>query len=148
MRVAVIGAGVAGLTAAYRLSLEHQVTVFEKTARIGGNAYSVTTRDGINVDIAAAVFGKAGYPSFYELLAELGVETDPCVNSYMSFHDLDRGDGLYLTGTLSGILAQRAALLRPDRLWKIARLFVGLGRAQRLRRSTQWRDKTLGQVLA
>ena len=72
MKIAVVGGGIAGLTAAYRLHPRHDVTLFEKSGRLGGNAYSVRTRDGVNVDIAVAAFGRAGYPNFYRLLEELG----------------------------------------------------------------------------
>lgn len=57
-RVAIIGGGVAGLSAAYLLNQKHQITLFEKDDRVGGNAHTLTTRDGLNFDIAVAVFGK------------------------------------------------------------------------------------------
>lgn len=58
--IAIIGGGVAGLTAGYLLHDNHRVTLFEKTHRIGGNAYTYTTADGQDLDIAVAAFGMAG----------------------------------------------------------------------------------------
>ncbi len=147
MKIAVIGGGIAGLTAATRLNPRHDVTLFERSARLGGNAYSMRTRDGVEVDIAVAAFGRAGYPNFYRLLDELGVETAMCPNSYMSFHDLDTNTGTYLTGTLAGFLAQGLQAMRPSKVWKLARLFVGLNRAQRLREAGRLDGKTLRELL-
>ena len=60
MKIAIVGGGIAGLTAAYRLHPHHDVTLFEKSHRIGGNAWSARTREGADVDIAVAAFGRAG----------------------------------------------------------------------------------------
>lgn len=147
MKIAVVGGGIAGLVAAARLNVSHDVTLFEKSGRVGGNAYSVRTREGVEVDIGVAAFGRAGYPNFYRLLEELGVETAMCPNSYMSFHDLDTNTGLYLTGTLAGFLAQGLAALKPSKVWNLARLFVGLNRAQKLREAGQLDGKTLRELL-
>ncbi len=148
MKIAVIGAGIAGLTAAYRLHPRHDVTVFEKSDRLGGNAYSMRTPDGVEVDIAVAAFGRAGYPNFYKLLDELGVETAMCPNSYMSFHDLDTNTGIYMTTTLSGFLAQGLSALKPSKVWNLARLPMGLVRAHKLREAGQLDGKTLRELLA
>jgi predicted NAD/FAD-binding protein len=148
VKVAIIGGGIAGLTAGYRLRAHHEVTLFERSARLGGNAYSYRTRDGIDVDLAVAAFGKAGYPNFYRLLEELGVKTAMCANSYMSFHDLDTRKGLYLTATLAGFLAQGLEAIRPSKVWKLARLFVGLNRAQHLREAGRLDGKTLRELFA
>lgn len=148
MKIAVIGGGIAGLTAAYRLHPHHEVTLFEKSDRVGGNAFGYRTREGVEVDIAVAAFGMAGYPNFYRLLDELGVETAMCPNSYMSFHDLDTNTGIYMPTTLAGFLAQGLSALRPSKVWKLARLPVGLARAQHLREQGLVDGKTLRELLA
>lgn len=148
MRIAVVGAGIGGLTAAYKLHPRHEVTLFEKSRRLGGNAYSVRTRDGIDVDIAVAAFGRAGYPNFYRLLDELGVETAMCPDSYMSFHDLDSNTGIYFATTLEGFLAQGLRALKPSKVWQLARLPVGLARAQKLRDAGQLDGRTVRELLA
>ncbi|MCC6277219.1 MAG: FAD-dependent oxidoreductase [Oligoflexia bacterium] len=146
MKVAVIGAGMAGLTAAHYLSRKHDVTVFERQNRIGGNAYTLKTRDGQFLDIAVAAFGQAGYTNFYKLLDELGVETDFCANSYMSFHDLDNGKGIYIPGALKGLLAQRLDILRPKRLLSFVNMFRGLNQWQKMYDQGKTKGLTLYQA--
>ncbi|HDY83064.1 MAG: hypothetical protein DRI34_09855 [Deltaproteobacteria bacterium] len=146
-KIAVIGGGVAGLTAAHLLCRQYQVQLFEKTDRIGGNAYTYRTRDGEEVDIAVAAFGKAGYPTFYKLLKHLGIKTRLCLSSYMSFHDLDRGTGIYLTPGLRGLAAQRFRLLKPSLLRQIRRLFRGVKKSYRLLDQGAFTDQTLAQAL-
>jgi predicted NAD/FAD-binding protein len=148
VRIAVIGGGIAGLTAASRLSPRHEVTLFEKSGRVGGNAYSVRTREGFDVDIAVAAFGRAGYSNFYALLSELGVETAMCLTSYASFHDLERQTGTYLTATLAGLVAQRFDALRPGKLWRLSKLISGLHQAQQLRLEGRLDGKTMRDLLA
>ena len=96
-RIAIIGGGIAGLTTAYLLARRHEITLFEKTGRVGGNAYTHTTRDGHQVDIAVAAFGRAGYPNFYRLIDELGVRAQRSPGAFMSLKNLDSGEGLYIT---------------------------------------------------
>lgn len=146
-RVAVIGGGIAGLAAGYLLNKRHEVTLFEKSRRLGGNAYTHVTPDGESPDIAVAAFGRAGYKNFYALLSELNIETEPCYTSYMSFHDLDRKDGLYLTPSLKGSLAQRFKFLRPGQMGGLVRLFAGLKKAQRRLEAELVQDLTLDECL-
>ena len=148
MHLAIIGGGVAGLTAGYLCSQRHQVTLFEANARLGGNAYAYRTRGGDDVDLAVAVFGHAGYPNFYRLLARLGVATRRCPTSYVSFQDLDRGRGLYLTPGLRGLIAQRFAMLRPRQLAVLVRVFLGLRRARRDLAAGRLDDLTVAEALA
>jgi len=147
-RVAIVGGGMAGLTAGYFLNRRHEVTLFEKSGRIGGNAYGHKTAKGDVLDIAVAAFGQAGYKNFYALLAELDIPTELCANSYMSFHNLDTEQGLYLTLSAQGALFQRLDLFRPANLRSLARLFVGLQRAQSRLSAGRLKDVTLGQCLA
>ncbi len=147
MKVAIIGAGIAGLTAAYKLSPRHEVTVLERSGRVGGNAYTVRTRDGVWVDIAAAAFGTAGYPHFHRLLEELGVKRGPISNSYMSFHDLDTGTGMYVTPSLAGLRQQRFDLFRPRHVRSGLGVLRGLAHARRLYEAGALHGQTLGQLL-
>lgn len=146
-RIAIIGGGVAGLTAGYLLHDAHDVTVFEKTDRLGGNAYTWTSSRGEEVDLAVAAFGKAGYPTFYRLLAHLGVKTALCLTSYMSFHDLDGGPGLYVTPTFGGLVAQRFRLLGAGQIRALARVVRGVRRGVALRERGSLAGLTLEQAL-
>ena len=105
-RIAIVGGGVAALAAGWALAPRHEVTLFERRGRLGGNAYTFDTRDGDEVDVAVAAFGRAGYRRFYRLLDRLGIGTSASPGSFVSLHDLDAGRGFYVTPTLRGLLAQ------------------------------------------
>ena len=114
-RVAVIGCGVAGLTAAHILQRRHQVTVFERNERLGGHTHTVLVPDGPDagtpVDTGFIVCNTHTYPLFHRLLEQLhvGVRT-----SDMSFSYHDERTGFHYAGTgLNGLFAQRSNLLRP-----------------------------------
>ena len=131
-RIAVIGGGVAGLTAGYLLRGKFDLTLFEKELRLGGNAYTYKAADGQELDIAVAAFGRAGYKHFFRLLAELGIPTRPSAGAFMSVHDLDRGEGIYVTPNFRGLVAQRFRLLRPAQLRPFLDLSRGLAAARRI----------------
>ena len=75
-KVAIIGGGIAGLTAAYLLCERHDITLFEKDGRLGGNAYTWRSPDGDDIDITVFAFSKDSYKNFFALLSELRVETE------------------------------------------------------------------------
>jgi len=118
-RVAVIGSGIAGLTAARRLSVEAPVTLFESAKRFGGHSHTVdVVIDGVRhgVDTGFLVFNDRTYPGLIRLFAELGVAT---AASDMSFSVRRRGDGLEWSGrTLDAVFAQRRNLVRPA-FWRM-----------------------------
>ncbi len=120
-RVAVIGAGIAGLGAAYRLHPSCDVTVFEADARLGGHANTVDlTLDGPQgsithgVDTGFLVYNRRTYPRLIGLFAELGVD---CAESEMSFSvqaPRRAGGRLEWSGTnLNTVFADRTNLMRP-----------------------------------
>src|SRR5215469_15307824 len=113
-RVAVVGTGISGLGAAYLLNPEHEITVYEKAARIGGHSRTVTVDyDGtaIPVDTGFIVFNRPNYPNLSGLFAHLKV---PSHASDMTFAASIR-DGWLEWGAkdLDAVLAQRRNLLRP-----------------------------------
>ena len=114
MKIAIVGAGVAGLTAAYLLSEHHEVTLYERESHLGGHAHTVTVPGGDGdypVDTGFLVYNDATYPRFIELLDRLGVESKL---STMSFSYRDVQGGLEWKGTnLNSIFAQRRNILRP-----------------------------------
>ena len=83
--IAVIGTGIAGLSAAWLLNLYHDVTLFEQQGRIGGHSNTVDA-PGINgpqpVDTGFIVYNERNYPNLVSLFEYLGVKTEP---SEMSF---------------------------------------------------------------
>ncbi|MDQ0800956.1 FAD-dependent oxidoreductase [Arthrobacter sp. SLBN-112] len=115
-RVAVIGSGVAGLTAAYVLNRQDNVTLFEADSRLGGHAHThdMPQPDGsvIGVDTGFIVHNERTYPTLLRLFAELGVETQ---DSEMSMSIRCDGCGLEYAGARNGargIIAKPSSLLR------------------------------------
>jgi predicted NAD/FAD-binding protein len=111
MRIAVIGSGISGLAAAYYLSRKHEVSLFEKDARLGGhtNTIMVESSSGpLEVDTGFIVHNDRNYPNLVKLFAELGVETQA---SDMSFAVTCRNSGFeYSSRGLRGFFAQRSNL--------------------------------------
>ena len=118
-RVAVVGSGIAGLSVAYSLAAEAQVTLFEAGGYFGGHTHTVdVTLDGVThgVDTGFLVLNERTYPKLLSLFAELGVEVAP---SDMSFSVRLPDTGLEWSGSdLNGVFAQRRNLLRP-RFWRM-----------------------------
>ncbi len=113
-KIAVVGAGISGLSAAHALAPTHDVTVFEAGDRLGGHARTVMAglRGDQPVDTGFIVFNYATYPNLTRLFADLDV---PVTRSDMSFGaSIDDGRIEYGLGSLSGLLAQRRNLLRPQ----------------------------------
>jgi uncharacterized protein len=114
--VAVVGAGVAGLTAAYLLSRTHDVTLLEAQDRLGGHAHThdVPDRDGTTyaVDSGFIVHNDVTYPWLRRLFADLGVEVRP---TEMSLSVRCEGCRLQYAGGRgpAGVLAQPGRLLDP-----------------------------------
>ncbi|MCP4750975.1 MAG: NAD(P)-binding protein [Proteobacteria bacterium] len=75
-KIAIIGGGIGGLMAAYLLDKKYEITLFEKDSRLGGNAYTLNTKDGNAFDVSVFAFSESTYPNFFKLLSELKVEYD------------------------------------------------------------------------
>ncbi|MGK5086797.1 FAD-dependent oxidoreductase [Bdellovibrionota bacterium FG-2] len=146
-KVAIIGGGVSGLASAYYVNKAHSIKLFEKSDRLGGNAFSIDTEEVKGVDIAVAAFGKEGYGHFFALLDELGVATDFCANTFMSMHDINTQDGIYLTPTLRGGIAQNFSLLKLDHLKSVYGFFKGIKVLHALLDKGLLTGMTLGEAL-
>jgi hypothetical protein len=119
MHIAVIGAGVSGLTAAYLLGREHQVTVYEAADYLGGHTQTHDIElagKTYAVDTGFIVCNPGNYPLFTRLLDELGVATQPTT---MTFALRDERSGLeYNAGTSGGLFVQKRRLFSP-RHWRM-----------------------------
>jgi predicted NAD/FAD-binding protein len=114
MRIAVIGSGIAGLGAAWLLSRQHEVVLFEKDERLGGHTHThrvaLAGREYC-VDSGFIVHNPANYPLLTRLFDELGVRSQATT---MSFSVHDARNGLEYNATnLDGLFCQRRNLLSP-----------------------------------
>lgn len=119
-RIAVIGSGIAGLSAAYYLSRKHEVFLFEKETRLGGHTHTVTVDSSVGplaVDTGFIVHNDFTYPNLIRLLEELEI---PRIESDMSFAVSCRKTGYeYSSRGIRGFFAQKRNVLsaRPWRLF-------------------------------
>ena len=115
MKIAIIGSGISGNTLAWHLYKEHEVTVFEADAHIGGHTHTHQVNAfgrQYNIDTGFIVYNDWTYPNFINMLNELGVKTQV---SSMSFSVHDESSGLEYNGTsLNSLFAQRLNLFRPS----------------------------------
>jgi predicted NAD/FAD-binding protein len=114
-RIAVIGGGIAGLSAAWLLSRRHEVHLFEREMRLGGHTNTVTveTDQGpLALDTGFLVHNDRTYPNLVRLFRELGVETR---ESDMSFAVSNRRSGFeWSSRGLRGFFADPRNLVRPS----------------------------------
>ena len=150
-KVAVIGAGVAGLTAAYLLQRRYDVVLFEADTRLGGHAHThdLPTQGGgyVAVDSGFIVHNERTYPNLIRLFGELGVPTQ---ESEMSMSVRCDGCGLEYAGArkLPGLFAQRANLVRGPYLRMLAEVARFHRHARRVMADDRAGDVTLGAFLA
>lgn len=123
MRIAVVGAGIAGLGTAWRLAPRHEVVLFAADDHLGGHTHTHAVEvDGqrLAVDTGFIVFNPAHYPLLTALFATLGVATQPTT---MSFSVSDARSGLeYNAGSLRGLFCQPRNLANPRFLRMLADL--------------------------
>ena len=120
MRIAVVGSGIAGLSAAWLLHKEHEVTLLEKDNRFGGHAHTVDVRedaasDPVSVDSGFIVYNSYNYPNLIGLFDALDVKTQ---ETDMSFGvSLSNGRFEY-AGSLRGLCAQPLNFIKP-KYWRL-----------------------------
>ncbi|HCB04888.1 MAG TPA: DUF1365 domain-containing protein [Nocardioides bacterium] len=159
-RIAVVGSGVAGLTAAYVASRTAHVTLYEADDRLGGHADTHVVREGdsaderaLAIDTGFIVHNPRTYPVLLRLFAELGVATQP---SEMSMSIRDDGSGLQWAGALGrrGVFPTLANVVDPRYLRMLTEIPRFHRRARRLlaaevsTSSTSVDHLTLGEFLA
>ena len=95
MKIAVVGAGAAGIVASYLLQRRHEITLYDRNDYIGGHTHTIVLEKGDDagtpVDTGFIVFNDKTYPTFLRFLAQLGVEKQ---NSTMCFSYFDERTGL------------------------------------------------------
>lgn len=114
-KIAVIGSGISGLTVAHLLAPKHDVTLFEKNARLGGHTHTVdveVSSGNYAVDTGFIVFNDRNYPNFQKLIHKLGIAYQ---KSTMSFGVRVEEKDLEYNGTsLNALFCQRRNLVNPS----------------------------------
>jgi predicted NAD/FAD-binding protein len=149
LNVAVIGTGIAGMSAAWLLNQRHNVTVYEREARLGGHSNTVDAplaRGDVPVDTGFIVYNDRNYPNLTALFDHLEV---PTKDSEMSFAaSIDDGVLEYSGTDMNGLFGQRLNVVRP-RFWRMVKELLRF-----YREAPAWLDHpdvadvTLGDYLA
>ena len=115
MKFAIIGSGISGLTAAYLLNRNHDITVYESNDYVGGHTHTheiVLNGKKWAVDTGFIVYNERTYPNFIKLLDQLKVErqlTSMGFSVKSSQKDLE-----YAGNSINTLFAQRSNILRPS----------------------------------
>ena len=115
MKIAIIGSGISGLTAAHLLHKQHDITILEANDYIGGHTHThqieVDKKKWL-IDSGFIVYNENTYPNFIKLLQKLKVDTQ---KTSMGFSVKAPGQKLeYSGGSLNSLFAQRLNLFRPS----------------------------------
>jgi predicted NAD/FAD-binding protein len=148
LRIAVVGSGISGLSAAWLLGKAHDVTLYEKDARLGGHSLTIDAKVGgrdVAVDTGFIVYNERTYPNLAALFAHLGVAT---AASDMSFGvSLDRGRFEYSSSSVLSYLKD-PRILANRRFWTVMREVVRFyTTGPRAMRKMAREGLTLGQFL-
>jgi predicted NAD/FAD-binding protein len=115
-KIAVIGGGIAGLTAAYLLGDQYRVTLYDRQEHLGGDVHTVFIPEGpsksLPIDVGFSVFNEHNYPTFMRLLKrlEIAVQNAETSFSYMNLND----NFYYSTKSIPGLFAQGGHFLSPS----------------------------------
>ncbi|MCQ3829710.1 FAD-dependent oxidoreductase [Microbulbifer elongatus] len=147
MRIAIIGSGISGLTAAYLLHETHDITLFEADGRLGGHTATIDVREGhqtIPVDTGFIVFNDWTYPNFIKLMNQLGVANQPTDMGFSVSAPAtpcgNQREFEYAGNNLNALFAQRRNLLDGGH-WRMLRDIVRFNRDA----VADWKEGALGE---
>lgn len=145
MKIAVIGTGISGLSAAWMLDRHAEVTVYEQDSRAGGHSNTVQTPNGPPVDTGFIVFNERNYPELTDMLRHLDVSTQP---SDMSFSaSIGGGELEYAGDNLNTLFAQRWNVFNGSH-WRMLQGILRFNRdAKRALKSGLAPQTTLGEFI-
>ena len=148
-KVAVIGSGISGISAAWFLSQEHDVTLYEKNAKIGGHTNTTELQiEGKTqpVDTGFIVFNTPNYPLLTAMFKHLSVKTQ---DTEMSFAvTVNEGELEYSGNNLNTMFAQRSNLLSPKHWKMITEILRFNKRAKSDLQSKEFNSMDLGEYLS
>jgi uncharacterized protein len=149
MRMAIIGSGISGLTAAYQLNKKYDITLYESDVRLGGHTATKTVKVNsgeYNIDTGFIVFNDWTYPNFIKLMDQLGVASQPTEMGFSAFYPDGRFE--YSGTNFNTLFADRRTLFSVNH-WRMLLDIVRFNKQA----VTDWRDGklddsiTLGQYL-
>ena len=147
MRIAIIGSGISGLTAAYLLNHDHEITLYEANDHIGGHTHThdIEIEGKIwAVDSGFIVYNERTYPNFIRILDELGVERKP---TRMGFSVKSVSNDLEYAGhSLDGLFSQRRNLIRPS-FWRMIKSILRFKKESEEQLNELPLDMTIGSFL-
>lgn len=148
-RIAIIGSGISGLTAAHLLHRNNEVTVFEAEDYIGGHTHTVPVESNgrtVMVDTGFIVCNDRNYPNFLRFMDKLGVELQP---TEMSFSVRNDAAALEYNGhNLNTLFCQRRNLLRPSFIRFVRDILAFNKLAKQALAEDRVGDQTLDEFLA
>lgn len=148
MKIAIIGTGISGLTCAYHLNKQHDVTLFEANNYIGGHTATVNVEiegERYAVDTGFIVYNDRTYPNFIAMMEQIGVEGIP---TQMSFSVRNDDCGLEYNGhTLSTLFAQKRNWFNPRFYAFIFEILRFNKQIKELAEQPKQSEKTLGDFL-
>ena len=144
-RLAIIGGGISGMSAAYELADQFDIYIFEAEDRLGGHARTVLAGKGGQqpVDTGFIVFNYVNYPHFTKMIRDLGVEVE---RSDMSFGvSVAGGEFEFALKNLRTIFGQKRNFLRPQ-MYRMIRDILRFG--QHAEAIVEEREMTIGALMA
>ena len=149
MKIAVIGSGISGLSAAHFLSKKHRVDVFEKENHFGGHSYTVeiptnNPNNLISIDLGFIVFNKINYPNLIKLFTKLRV---PYEKSNMSFSVAVKNSNIEYSGSgLRGLFSNKYNILNFNFLKMLKDIIFFYKEAEKISED-EYQDQTLSDFL-
>ena len=149
MKIAVIGSGISGLSAAHFLSKKHQVDLFEKNDHFGGHSYTVDVLSNdpnvkISMDLGFIVFNKINYPNLVNLFEKLKINYE---KSNMSFSVSAKNSEIEYSGNgLKGLFSNKYNILNFNFL-KMLKDIIFFYRSTDKINENEYHDQTLGDFL-
>ena len=118
-KIAIIGSGISGLTCAYLLDKDNDVTVLEKNDYVGGHTATVDIEhqgSQFAIDTGFIVFNDRTYPNFNRLLSDLGIERQATEMSFSVHNKQTKFE--YNGHGINSLFAQRRNVFRP-KFWQL-----------------------------
>ena len=149
MKIAVIGSGISGLSAAHFLSKKHKVDLFEKNDHFGGHSYTIdinskNSNETIALDLGFIVFNKVNYPNLVNLFEKIQVNYE---KSNMSFSVSVKNSNIEYSGSgLKGLFGNKYNIFNLNFIKMIKDIFFFYKMAENLNKES-FVNQTLGEFL-